>query len=264
MDLKIAGKRALLLASTGGLGYAAARALAREGVKVCVSGSNPGRAQSAAARLGDQTGSQVMGLVGDMSHPDNMAVLLREAEEVLGGQVDILFVNHGGPPLRTALEVSADELKTYANIMIHSPVKIIQEVVAGMVANNWGRVIMVGAAAVREPIPNNVLSNTYRAGLAHYCKTLAGEVVRDGITVNVVSPVGVLTDRTRRTAAALGEIRGLTEEEELARRERDSVAGRFGAAEDFGALVAFIASGQAEYMTGANWRVDGGSAMGLG
>lgn len=264
MDLAIAGKRALLLASSSGLGFASAMALAREGVQVCVSGSDAARAESAAARIADETGAPATGLVGDMSDPANMDVLFGAAESALGGSVDILFANHGGPPLRTALEVSPDELATYANTMIHSPVRLIQRAVPGMVARKWGRVIMVGAAAVKEPIANNVLSNMYRTGLAHYCKTLAGEVVRDGVTVNVVSPVGVLTERTRGTAAALGAKKGLTEEEELARRERESVAGRFGAPEDFGALVAFLAGGQAEYMTGANWRVDGGSARGLG
>lgn len=263
MDIGIGGKRALLLASTSGLGFAAASALAQEGATVCVSGSDPARAEDAAARIADQCGASVTGLAGDMSVPANMDALLGAAEDTMGGPVDILFVNHGGPPLRTALEVSADELEIHANAMIHSPVRMIQAVVPGMVARKWGRVIMVGAAAVREPITNNVLSNMYRAGLAHYCKTLAGEVVRDGVTVNVVSPVGVLTERTRGTAAALGAKRGLSEEEELARRERESVAGRFGAPEDFGALVAFLAGSQAEYMTGANWRVDGGSARGL-
>lgn len=264
MDLGIAGKRALLLASTSGLGYASARALAEEGVEVCISGSDLGRAQAAAAKLAGETGKTVSGLAGDMSNPANMHRLLGDAEDALDGAIDILFVNHGGPPLRTALEVSPGELETYANTMIHSPVRMIQAVVPGMVERKWGRILMVGAAAVREPITNNVLSNMYRGGLAHYCKTLAGEVVRDGVTVNVVSPVGVLTERTRGTAAALGAKKGLTEEEELARRERESVAGRFGAPEDFGALVAFLASAQAEYMTGANWRADGGSAKGLG
>lgn len=263
MDLGIAGKRALLLASTSGLGYAAANALAQEGVRVCVSGSDAGRASAAAVRIAEQSGAPVTGLAGDMSDPANMDALLDNAEAALGGPMDILFVNHGGPPLRTALEVGADELKIYSKTMIHSPVRMIQAVVPGMAARKWGRVIMVGAAAVREPITNNVLSNMYRTALAHYCKTLAAEVVRDGVTVNVISPVGVLTERTRGTAAALGAKRGLTEQEELARRERDSVAGRFGAPEDFGALVAFLAGGQAEYMTGANWRVDGGGARGL-
>ena len=264
MDLGIQGRRALLLASSGGLGYASAQSLAREGVRVCISGSDLGRAEDAARRIADETGSPVTGLCGNLSDPANMDTLLRDAEAALGGPVDILFVNHGGPPLRTALEISQEDLGTYANTMVLSPVRMIQLTVAGMIARQWGRVIMVGAAAVTEPAPNNVLSNMYRAGLAHYCKTLAGEVIRDGVTVNVVSPTAVLTERTRGTAAVRGARKGLTAEEELARREQASLAGRFGAPEDFGALVAFLAGGNAGYMTGANWRVDGGSAGGLG
>lgn len=264
MDLGLRGKRALLLAASGGLGFASALALAQEGAHVCVSGSDIGRAEDAARRIADETGAPATGLSGDLTDPANMDVLLGEAESALGGPVDILFANHGGPPLRTALEVSQAELSDYANTMMLSPVRMIQHVVPGMVARKWGRIIMVGATAVREPATNNVLSNMYRTGLAHYCKTLAGEIVRDGVTVNVVSPVGVLTERTRGTAAALGAKKGLTEREELARRERESVAGRFGAPEDFGALVAFLAGGNAGYMTGANWRMDGGSSRGLG
>lgn len=264
MDLGLRGKRALLLASSGGLGYASALALAQEGVHVCVSGSDIGRAEDAAGRIADETGAPATGLSGDMSDPANMDVLLGDAEAALGGPVDILFANHGGPPLRTALEVSQEELGMYANTMILSPVRIIQLVVPGMVARRWGRIMMVGAAAVTEPAPNNVLSSMYRTGLAHYCKTLAGEVIGDGVTVNVVSPTAVLTERTRSTATARGAMKGLSGEEELARRERATLAGRFGTPDEFGALIAFLASDSAGYMTGANWRVDGGSASGLG
>lgn len=264
MDLGISDKRALLLAATGGLGYAAALALAREGVAVCVSGSDRARAEDAARSISETTGSRAAGLKGDLSHPENMNALADEAEAALRGPIDILFCNHGGPPLRTALEVSADELAEQANRMLFSQIRMVQRLVPGMRERRWGRVIMVGAAGVSEPIPNNVLSNTYRTGLAFYMKTLAGEVVRDGVTVNVVSPVAVLTDRTRYTAAALGEKKGVTAEQELADREARLPAGRFGRTSEFAATVCFLAGQEAGYLTGANWRVDGGSAKSLG
>ncbi|MEK9645286.1 MAG: SDR family oxidoreductase [Alphaproteobacteria bacterium] len=264
MDFGLNGKRALMLASSGGLGYASARALAGEGVAVCVSGSDGQRAQDAAARIASETGGSAIGLAGDMSDPANMVALARAAEEALGGPPDILFVNHGGPPLRTALEVTQAEFETHANRMLHSPVRMVQAVVPGMQARGWGRVIMVGAAGIVEPIPNNVLSNTLRTSLAYYMKTLAGEVVKDGVTVNIVSPVAVLTDRTRYTAGALGAKKGRTADEELADRESKLPGGRFGSTEEFATTVCFIASGLAGYSTGSNWRVDGGSAKGLG
>jgi 3-oxoacyl-[acyl-carrier protein] reductase len=264
MDLGIHGRRALLLASTSGLGYASALALAREGVRICISGADLRRAEDAARRIADDTGGQIIGLAGDLSDPANMDALARDAQTALGGPIDILFLNHGGPPLRTALEVGQQELVDHANTMMLSLVRIAQLTVPDMVARKWGRVIMVGASSVSEPIPNNVLSNMFRAGLAFYCKTLAGEVIRDGVTVNVVSPTAVLTERTRYTAAARGEKKGISADEELAQREQNSTAGRFGSPDEFGAMVAFLAGTDASYMTGANWRVDGGSASGLG
>ena len=264
MDLGLSGKRALLLAATGGLGFAAAQGLSQEGVSVCVSGSDAGRAREAAARISAETGGLAVGLGGDLSDPANMDVLADAAEAALGGPIDILFCNHGGPPLRTALEVSANELAQHANRMLFSQIRMVQRIVPGMQERKWGRVIMVGAAGISEPIPNNVLSNTYRTGLAFYMKTLAGEVVRDGVTVNVVSPVAVLTDRTRYTAAALGEKKGVTAEQELADREARLPAGRFGRTSEFAATVCFLAGQEAGYLTGANWRVDGGSAKSLG
>ena len=264
MDLGIRGKRALLLASSGGLGFAAALALAREGVAVCVSSSDAQRARDAAHRIAEETGAPAHGLAGDLSDPANMDALAAGAEDALGGPVDILFCNHGGPPLRTALEVTQDELGAHATAMLLSQIRMVQRVVPGMVARGWGRVMMVGAAGVAEPIPSNVLSNTFRTGLAWYMKTLAGEVVKDGVTVNIVSPVAVLTERTRYTAGALGAKKGLTAEQELAAREARLPGGRFGRTEEFGAMVAFLASRDAAYCTGANWRVDGGSAKSVG
>lgn len=263
MELGIAGRRALLLAASGGLGYASAVALAKEGVKVCVSGSDTGRAEDAAARISSEAGEPAWGLQGDLSDPANMDTLVDAAEAALGGPVDILFANHGGPPLRTALEVSQEELAAQINPMILSQVRVIQRVVPGMQARKWGRILMVGAAAVSEPVPSNVLSSMFRTAMAHYFKTLSHQVARDGVTVNVVSPTAVLTERTRQTAATLGAKKGLTLEQELARREDGTLSGRFGTPEEFGALIAFLCSGDSGYLSGANWRIDGGGASGL-
>lgn len=264
MDLGLKGKRALLLASSTGLGFASALALAREGAHVCVSGSNEDRAKDAAKRIATKAGGTALGMVGDLSDPANMEMLAKDAEAALGGPIDILLLNHGGPPLRKASEVTADELAGHANMMMLSLIRMVQQVLPGMRANGWGRIIMVGAPAVGEPIPNNVLSNLYRGGMANYCKTLAAEVIADGVTVNVVSPSAVRTDRTVSTAEQRGALKGISGEQELADREATTLARRFGTPEEFGATVAFIASDLAGYTTGANIRVDGGSAKGFG
>ncbi|MGB0629733.1 MAG: SDR family oxidoreductase [Alphaproteobacteria bacterium] len=264
MDLGIDGKRALLLAASGGLGFASALALAKEGVHVCVSGSDRIRAENAARRIAEVTGTPAIGRAGDLSDPANMDTLFAEAGTALSGPPDILFLNHGGPPLRKAIEVTDDELAGHANSMMFSLIRMVQLVVPGMRDRGWGRVILVGAPAVGEPIPNNVLSNLYRGGMANYCKTLAGEVIADGVTVNVVSPSAVRTDRTISTAEQRGALKGISGAEELAAREAATLARRFGTPDEFGAMVAFIASDRAGYTTGGNIRVDGGSAKGFG
>lgn len=263
MELGIAGRRALLLASSGGLGYASALALAQEGVQVCLSGSDAGRAEEAAKRIASQTGRPAVGLPGDLSDPANMDTMVDAAEAALGGPIDILFANHGGPPLRTALTVSEEDLSDQVNPMILSQVRVIQRLVPGMQDRKWGRILMVGAAAVAEPVPTNVISSMFRTAMAHYFKTLSHQVVRNGVTVNVVSPTAVLTERTRSTAATLGAKKGLTQEQELARREENTPAGRFGTPEEFGATVAYLCSEHAGYLTGGNWRIDGGDSAGL-
>jgi 3-oxoacyl-[acyl-carrier protein] reductase len=148
-------------------------------------------------------------------------------------------------------------------MMVISQVRIVQTPIPAMIENKWGRIFLVGASAVSQPIPGNVLSNMYRTGMAQYCKTLAGDVIKDGVTVNVVSPMTVLTDRTRSTAANVAGKKGISPEEELANREAALPSGRFGAPEEYGALVAYLSGQYAGYCTGSNWRVDGGNVKAL-
>lgn len=263
MDLGIQGKRALLLAASAGLGEASALALSREGVEVAVSSSSLERAQAAAAKISEETGNKAVGLLGDLSEPANMDILADQAIAALGGDIDILFLNHGGPPLQSAMEVSQENLGSQVNNMIIGPIRLTQRLVPAMIANKWGRIMMVGASAIEQPIAANVLSNVYRNGLAQYCKTLAGDVIKDGVTVNVVSPTTILTERTRSTAANAAGKKGITPEEELANREANVPAGRFGDTEEYGALVAYLAGQYAGYCTGANWRIDGGNVKAL-
>ena len=263
MDLGIQGKRALLLAASGGLGLASALALSREGVDVAVSSSSKERAEEAAARISGETGNRALGLPGDLSDPGNMDTLVEAARSSLGGDIDILFLNHGGPPLQTALEVSQENLAAQVNMMVLSLIRITQKLIPAMIEQKWGRIFLVGASAIEQPIPGNVLSNIYRNGMAQYCKTLAGDVIKDGVTVNVVSPTTILTDRTRSTASNAATKKGITPEEELANREANLPSGRFGDPEEYGAMVAFLSGKYAGYCTGANWRVDGGNVKAL-
>lgn len=258
MDLGISGKRALILGASRGLGFASAKALAAEGVEVAVGSSNLERAKVAAEKISHETGGKVVPLVGDVSVADNMNVLHAEAKDALGGSIDILLNNHGGPAIGPALELDEAELVDEFQKMVVSVIRLTDLCVKEMVKQNWGRIMTVGSAGLVQPNQNMVLSNTLRAATAYYMKTLATEVIKDGVTVNVVSPSQILTDRTRSGAVARAERAGITPEEFILKQEEALPSRRFGNVEDFGALVAFLSSHYGGYCTGSNWRVDGG------
>ena len=263
MDLGIKGKRALLLAASGGLGFASALALSREGADVAVSSSSKERAEAAAKEISNETGNRAVGLLGDLADPENMDKLAEDAKEKLGGTIDILFLNHGGPPIQSALEVSGENLAEQATMMIASQIRMAQCIVPAMIEQKWGRVFLVGSGAIAQPTPGNVLTNMYRTGMAQYCKTLANEVVAYGVTVNVVSPSAVFTSRTGEIAANAAAKKGTTREEELAFRKANLPSRRFGDTEEFGAAIAFLSGQSGGYCTGSNFRVDGGVAKAL-
>jgi 3-oxoacyl-[acyl-carrier protein] reductase len=257
MDLGIEGKRALVLGASKGLGYAVAHALAAEGVVVAVSSSSIGRAEEAAGTIGKETGTKTMAVVGDVSNPDNMNALAEKVTAGLGG-VDILVNNHGGPPLGFATEMKEADLVDQFNKMVVSITRITGLLVPAMVAQKWGRVLTIGSSGNVEPLPNMVLSNTLRAAIVSYMKTLANEVAKDGVTVNMVSPGTILTDRSRSSTEANAKRRGISYDDVMAERVKTIPAGRLGDPKEFGAVAAFLASMQASYCTGSIWRVDGG------
>ena len=259
MDLGIRGKRALLLASSQGLGYATARALAGEGVDVAISGSSLLRAQAAARRIAAEFGVRAHGLAGDVSDPDNMSRLAEQAREALGGAIDILVNNHGGPPVGPALEMKEADLVEYFVRMVVSITRITRLVVPGMIAQRWGRVLTIASSGVIQPIPDMVLSNTLRGATVNYMKTLANEVMRDGVTVNVLVPMSILTDRTIETNTANAARRGIALEQMTAEREQALLGGRYGDPAEFGAMATFLCGRQAGYCTGSVWRVEGGN-----
>jgi len=247
MDLGLNGRRAAVAAGTAGLGLATARALVAEGVRTVVCGRDTDRLAAALAELGP--GAQ--GFVCDVSTADGGREFARRAAEMLGG-VDILVANGGGPPPGGAADVDDAQFAAALQANLLSVVAMCATVVPAMRAQRWGRVLAITSVSVRQPIPNLILSNTARAGLTGYLKTLAREVAGDGVTVNSIQPGVHATDRIRQLHGDAPDGRSM-----------GIPAGVVGDAGDFGRIAATMVANHAGFMTGVNLHVDGGAYQGL-
>jgi 3-oxoacyl-[acyl-carrier protein] reductase len=252
MNIDLTGRTAVVPGSSSGLGLAVSRALAAQGANVVM-----------AARRGDvvrREAEQLPSAVGvelDLADPDATDVLVRQAEAAFG-QVDIVVPNSGGPPPGTAPAVDQEQLATALHQLLLQHQRLIAAVLPGMRERGWGRITAIGSSGVQQPIPNLALSNIGRAGLAAYLKSLASEVAADGVTVNMVLPGRIDTDRVAVLDRSTAERAGISAEESRRRSEATIPAGRYGSPEEFAAVVAFLASPAASYVTGEQVRCDGG------
>ncbi len=252
MDLGLTGKIALVLGSTGGLGRASAQALAAEGAHVVIAGRRAGLVGEVAAALPSATG-----VVVDLADPDAPALLVNRAREQFG-EVDIVVLNGGGPPPGAADAFTAEAAQAAFDLLLKQHISLVGAVLPGMRERGWGRVLAIGSSGVRQPILTLTASNVGRAALAAYLKTLAGTVAGDGVTVNMVLPGRIDTDRVAQLDRAAADRTGVTPEASRAVSEATIPAGRYGDPAEFGAVVAFLASQHAAYVTGEQVRVDGG------
>lgn len=242
MDFGLTGKRALVLGGSRGLGAASAEALRAEGVTVL-----------AASRSGDYK--------VDLADPASVAALI---ERVRGeGGVDILVNNSGGPKAGPAQGQSSADWVAAFQTMATSLYAITDGLLPQMIERGWGRIITIGSSGVLAPIPGLALSNAVRGAIAGWSKTLAAEVAAQGITVNMVLPGRIDTDRVRELDSGKAQRSGSTLEDVQEASRRDIPLGRYGQPEEFGAVVAFLASRQASFVTGSMLRVDGGMIRGL-
>lgn len=250
MDLGLTGKRAAVAASSAGLGLGAARALAREGARVTLCGRDQGRLDAAAESLRAE-GADVVAITADVSTAEGAERFVADAEVTMGG-VDILVANAGGPPPGTFATTTIDAYRQGLELNLLSTVAMCQTAVPGMQAAGWGRVVAITSIAARQPIGTLTSSVTARAGLTGFLKVLATEVAGDGVTVNSLQPGVHRTDRLASLHAdALDDLAA------------DIPAGVLGDAADFGAVVAFLCSDHARFITGAALPVDGGATRGL-
>jgi 3-oxoacyl-[acyl-carrier protein] reductase len=250
MELELAGRKAAVAAGSAGLGLASARALATEGADVVICGRDRGRLDAATADLAGLPG-KVVGLVADVATPSGAIGFVERAVEEIG-PLDILVPNAGGPPAGTFASTPLDAYQPALELNLLSVVAMCQAAVPAMTERGWGRVVAITSISVRQPIGTLILSNTARAGATAFLKTLALEVASQGVTVNSVQPGFHATDRL------LG-LHG-TNVDDLGRQVP---AGRVGDPDDFGAVVAFLCSARANYITGAAVPVDGGAYRGL-
>lgn len=245
MDLGLQGKRAVVVAASTGLGFASARHLVKAGCRVVVCGRDETKLQDAVAKLG----GNATGMVADVSTVAGAGSFMDAAIADLG-TVDILVANGGGPQPGNDAQTEIDAYPIALEANLTAMVALCKKALPGMKSQQWGRIVAITSVAVRQPIPSLILSNTARSGLTAYLKTLAREVAPLGITVNSVQPGNHATDRMKRLYGNADPSLGVP-------------AGKLGDPDDFGAVVAFMCSEQAKFITGAHLPVDGGVYAGL-
>ncbi len=247
MDLGIEGRSRSYSARSRGIGRGIASALAREGARVAIASRTAETLERTAAELA----GDVSPFVADTADLDRLGLLPGAVAEALG-PVEILVTNTGGPPPGAALDAELDDWREAYESLILAPRVLIGATLPGMRERGWGRIVNVGSSSTREPIGGLTLSNSHRPGLVGYLKTLAREVAADGITVNDVATGRFATDRLAANWGGREQMeRGAAE---------DVPAGRLGDPEEYGDLVAFLASERAGYITGTSISIDGGLA----
>ena len=253
MDLGIRGKKAIVCASSRGLGKGCATALAEAGCDLVVNGRDADVLARTAAEIRDRFGVSVTEVPGDVADPAIQKQLLAASQ-----QVDILVNNNGGPPFRPFSELDRESiLKGVTNNMV-APLELIQAVMGGMAERRFGRIVNITSLSVYMPIAGLDLSSGARAGLTSFLAGVARTVADRNVTINHMLPGKLDTDRIRATTKFGAEKAGVSVEEYAKRQDAGIPAGRLGTPEEFGKACAFLCSAHAGYITGQNLRIDGG------
>ncbi len=261
MELGIKGKRVLVTASSKGIGRSTAEMFIQEGCKVAICSSNPENLNNAASDIAAIYGVEPLSVVCDLNNPEDLNNLVNAVTETFGG-IDILVNNCGGP--RPGFFDDLDDkdfLNGYDQVLM-SAVRLTRLVLPSMKKNNWGRIVNVTSVSVKEPIDNLMLSNVFRTGLIAFAKTLSQQIGKYNITVNNVAPGFTLTARLYELAVEKAKKAEKSHEEILAEMASSIPLKRLGKPEEIAAMVVFLASEQAAYVTGTTVQVDGGRLKG--
>jgi 3-oxoacyl-[acyl-carrier protein] reductase len=262
MDFGIKGKIALVTAASKGLGRGSALALAGEGCRLAICARTRADIEQAARELAAQTKADVTPFVADMSRPEDIERLLDEVRAKVGAP-DIVVCNAGGPPAGNFATTKIDQFLPAVELSMMSSIRMTYAAVPAMVEKGWGRIVYITSVSVKQPIPFILLSNTARAGLTGFMKTVAREIAETGVTINAVLPGSHATDRVEQTARARAAAEGISFEAAMDAHRAGNPMRTIGDAGDFGAVVAFLCSQQARFITGESVLVDGGAYAGL-
>jgi 3-oxoacyl-[acyl-carrier protein] reductase len=258
MDLGLTGKKALVLASSQGLGRGAAEKLAEEGADVMLTARSEESLKAVADAINAKPGGRAYFVAADLAD-DGYAARIVEAAQAKLGQIDILVNNSGGPPPRAAENISMQDWSTQFDTMVLPLFEITRLVLPGMKARGWGRIITIVSSGIIQPIRGLAISNALRSSLVGWMKSLSAEVAAAGVTVNVVAPGRIDTARVRSIDQAAADKAGRPLADVVKESQATIPAGRYGRVDEFASVVTFLASVPASYMTGSIVRVDGGS-----
>lgn len=259
MDLGIKGKRALVLASSRGLGLGIAKALASEGAHVLLCGRSADKLKANCEAINVAGPGKADYVEADLADADFVQTMMHAVKEKLGG-IDILVNNTGGPTPGTVEDMTAEKLYSFFQSMVVRVITLTNALLPLMQTQGFGRILTVASSGVFEPIPNLALSNTLRGALVGWNKTLSSEVASYGVTANMILPGRIHTDRIDELDGANATKSGRTVEEVRSASIKTIPAGRLGTTEEFGAAAAFLCSVPASYITGTMLRVDGGAS----
>jgi len=262
MDLKIQNKTALITGASSGLGYAAALTLAEEGAKIAINSRSMENLQKAAALIEKRTHIKPVCIDGDLAD-DGVAEKIVEQTIKELGSADILVSNCGGPPAGLFDQHDKETWKSSVDLTLLSAINLSRAVLPGMVEKKWGRIIFITSVAVKQPIDNLIISNTLRAGVTGFAKSISNEYASDGVTINTVCPGYTETERLTSLAEHQSEANNKSIEDIYTGWTQSVPAARLGQPDELAALITFLASDRAAYITGTSIPVDGGYAKGL-